>query len=834
MHIKKILSSESSEKSVSQKLTLLLNIAFVLALVLTIVSPLFYSWGRFLFGGDTIQPFDSSSLQKYLYQWVGVGNGQYFSLSYFPIFCLYRLFEFFHLSALLSSYAILLGINIISAIGVYKLIKLVYQPKNDYLLVFPIIFYLLSPARLNGWNYMITYAFIPIFVYFVFKIVIKKNIGYLDIILMNVAIAFSSLDLPNPKYLFHLYLIFFVVMGMGLIVGLIDRKFIRNNIMKAILFFALSAYIILPQAYFAKNYSPTQYGVHTQDGYQDEGQMMDFGIATIDKMFLLHHDNINLDLAQKESYSNKRVTYIAGAFFILLIIYGCFLDKPKKIMMTESVVLSLICIYLYFAIGSNPPTGGWYEYFVANFALLAFLRTTVGAVFYLSLFYSVLLFGVLVYVKKNRALITALLIVALVVSSYPIILGQTYLNRNPSGDEEIATNSHGVDIPQGYFDVAAALSEKKLDAKVLNLKSDLSYISNNWGYFGISPYSYLQNNNIGYKDIITDYSKHNVAFLYDDKSIKTATNVKYQTSDGGDKILSKDFIDVYSVDRANFLPHIYVPTQSIVADGYPQDVSGIIDQNQLKARSAVFLKSQNEGEDSALAKLVAEIKNAPVIEYRKVNPTKYVLTIHNARGVFPVIFSEAYNRNWNIYSRRISGSVESTDISKYKVLDGNTEDQASVVEIRDFIKHGYVSELGTQGDKTILHYVWANYRKTVSYKEKYNIGFVSKNFQGTIQNDNMSDSGALNSVFKKPEIDESQHLVANGYSNSWVISTDSLCISDNVCNKNQDGTYDIPLTLEFKPQLIYYVSIIISLAGLICALLLWFVQYSRRKKKTSE
>ena len=132
--------------------------------------------------------------------------------------------------------------------------------------------------------------------------------------------------------------------------------------------------------------------------------------------------------------------------------------------------------------------------------------------------------------------------------------------------------------------------------------------------------------------------------------------------------------------------------------------------------------------------------------------------------------------------------------------------------------------------------------------------FVSKNFQGTIQNDNLPSGKFYETWFEKP-IDDQNHLMVNGYANSWVIDVNKVCGQDSeiatpaspslggsldaprndkaVCVKNPDGTYDMEIVVEFWPQRLFYVGVGISGATLLfCLTYLGFDFY--RRKKTRE
>ncbi len=70
-------------------------------------------------------------------------------------------------------------------------------------------------------------------------------------------------------------------------------------------------------------------------------------------------------------------------------------------------------------------------------------------------------------------------------------------------------------------------------------------------------------------------------------------------------------------------------------------------------------------------------------------------------------------------------------------------------------------------------------------------------------------------TYFKKYLSESGHLVVNGYANSWLINTQELCDSSRKCVRNDDGSYDIALVVEFWPQRVFYFSLFISVVTLI-------------------
>jgi len=816
--------------------------------VIIIISliPVICSWNALVIGGDIIVPFNSSSLVKYFYQWLQLQNGLYFSINYFPLYLYYKITESIGLNIYQISSLLLFFLNLISGFGIYRLAKLFYAKEKPYIYLVPVVFYLLSPALLNGWHYIYIYSFIPWFFYFVFKAIKNKEIKITDLVWMNILLFFSSLDLPNPKYIFHLFLLSFLIFLFSYIFKLVNLKFFLKNSGKFIIFALLSVYLFLPLGYFATHYSPELYGVHVKTGYKDDGKMMDFGLSTIDKMFALHNNNLVLNSLEQKRYETDPLVILLGYSFIFLIIWNLFFIENKSNINKENyriqlILFVLILIYLLFASGSNPPLGFVYEYVVSKFSLFAFLRTSAGAVFFLSPFYAVLLFGFVKNIKKFQPLIVFLLVIFIGIVGYPFLNG-TYYNNVNVVNQYTNRNQHGFKIPDEYFRIKDLIDIRKLDAKILFPQTNLSYINTKWGYFGPVLYQFLYNSyDIGYDNIYSNINNHNVGFAFIDNSLIGA-NTKYNYS--GATMIKDNFISFLTLKRSSFLPHFYTPQTIITTSQNINNLPDIVSQTDYKTRSAIYFN--NTDQTSAVANPLANssplfnpkelkketVSNTPVIEFKKINPTKYRVIIHHAAADFPLVFSESFNDGWKSYLEDYKKSPVNFNAADYKILDGNADDQAGAAEVQSFIGNGDISSLGDLKDKNIAHTKWEDNKEVLDYNESYKIDFISKNFQDTIQNDNLPNGRFYETWFQAPVDNNSNHKMVNGYANSWDIDPAAICQNNPKCTKNADGSYDMELVIEFWPQRLFYIGLFISGTTLIgCLGYLGWDFVKRRKRK---
>jgi hypothetical protein len=271
----------------------------------------------------------------------------------------------------------------------------------------------------------------------------------------------------------------------------------------------------------------------------------------------------------------------------------------------------------------------------------------------------------------------------------------------------------------------------------------------------------------------------------------------------------------YDLDDQHFFPHFYASKSNLVSGQGHEDLTKMISDERYQSYSAFIFKEQNVTRKAALEKVTKDnLEGEHILEFKKINPTKYRVMVHGAKGGFLMVFSESFHDGWKAYLNRNAGIKNQDDdwqrkTDSYRVLDGNDYDQASPSELEEFIEKGWVSTLGDREEKKIKHKKLEKGKEVTDYLEKYTIDFISKNFQGTIQNDNLSEGNVFETWFQTPIDNQENHLVANGYANSWFIDADNMC-HNGYCRKNPDGTYDFELIVEFHPQRFLYLGFLMS------------------------
>ncbi|MDP3975681.1 MAG: hypothetical protein Q8P95_02075, partial [bacterium] len=98
-------------------------------------------------------------------------------------------------------------------------------------------------------------------------------------------------------------------------------------------------------------------------------------------------------------------------------------------------------------------------------------------------------------------------------------------------------------------------------------------------------------------------------------------------------------------------------------------------------------------------------------------------------------------------------------------------------------------------------------------------------------NNNSLPSGPLWETWFQEPLPEENHLMVNGYANSWWIDVDEICKKQNKCIQNPDGSYDLELVIEFWPQRLFYIGLAISGTTLLLILTYLSLSAIRNRRK---
>ena len=687
-----------------------------------------------------------------------------------------------------------------------------------------------------------TFSLTPLLTYSLISYFKYRQKKYFFLSFLSLFIISSTLQ--------HLILAYALIFLFSLVYR--DYKFFLKL---GVLHFLLSLYWILPLFYVSPEIIKTELAVDYTSGLVNSSSK--FYSALINSEYFANRNLYNLALNNK--YLSFiwffNATLLVAVSLISLFKARFFTKRKREIILGFSL---MFLFSLFFVKGGREPFGNavlfLYEK-VPFFKLYRSLQHYLG--FYVIAISALFLFSGSFLIQKNRRF--ALLLFALIfINAMPWWYSLDLGAKNITSTNQVSSYFNQFYLTEGNENMYA-LNNLPLDFGVMHVppghsinffavgKNEFNFITRPEGkiksqggdeglYYGNKKFYATDGPANNLTDVLDDMEKDMYTredFFDRYKNIFPLLNIRYfvirddagpvfsknkyffntenikiaaARSDFFSSLETKDFITI--AKSKDFLPHFYTPKDVITSGASVKSLLDIVSMPDRQIRSVIFFKNQNNGKLENL-EFIAN-NNGRILEFKKINLVKYRVRAHYAEGRFPLVFSESFHKWWKAYLvKNQKSKIKNQNPEFYKISDGNEEEQASETELRDYVDNGWVSDLG---------------------KEKYKIDFISKNFQGTIQNDNLPKGKIWETWFKKP-LSEENHLMANGYANSWIINTDEICKEADKCVKNSDGTYDLELVIEYWPQRLFYLGLFVSGLTVFGSFGYLFFDYRRRKKE---
>lgn len=695
-----------------------------------------------------------------------------------------------------------------------------------------------------GSNVMyLTFSFIPLLLYSIISYhrTARKTLFFI-LSLLSLIIVSSTLQ--------HLVLAYFLLIILSIV-----YKDIKLFLKLGICHFLFGFYWIIPLLYASSEIIGSEMAGDYAENLKISAPT--FLEAVINKEYVFRRNIYNLAL-------NKSFLIWAWLFngFLLLIVSLSCLLKPKIFKKEHRKIISGFLIVFLMSLmlltGARRPFGSVVLFLYNHFSVFNLYRSLQHYISFYVIGISVLfIFSGLFLLKKRKAFVFMLALLIFInalpwwytldlgtkniasSNQVPSYFGQFYLtegNKKMYGLNKLALDFGVLHLPPGFSvsflavgkndfdfftyrdlkihsqggDAGLAFGNKKFYSTdgqtpnltdILNILEEKMYTESDFFNKNKNLFPFL---NIRYfvlrEDINPIFSKN--ANIFNIQNIRHAIT----QSDIFSSIKNEDFISIIKLKDQYFLPHFYTPKDLIKADkslnDLPQVVSGLGEQ----IRSAIYLNEQNKDNLQKINQSPDIISNTPVLEFKRINPTKYKVVVHQAKEDFPLVFTESFHRNWEVYISSPTLPIQNLNLnnllSSYKVSDENREEQVAKEELEHYIESDWISALGNS--------------------------FISKNFQDTIQNENLSRGHIWDTWLRKPAITQENHWLANGYVNSWWIALDKIKKSGEYI-QNPDGSIDFELIIEFWPQRLICLGFIVS--GLVLFGCLGHLGYRRFKKR---
>ncbi len=483
-------------------------------------------------------------------------------------------------------------------------------------------------------------------------------------------------------------------------------------------------------------------------------------------------------------YYQSPLLMFLGFFPILVALSSLLLVVKNKVRWHGDFIFFFLLLLfgLFISMGKNSAVILWCANHLPLFYTLFSLPSYYGGIF-IAIGFSVLIgYGFMFacqHSKSSRMRISILLlsIGAIMFYGYPVWTGQFI----PQGNRMLGAGQY--QIPPYVFDLKKQSDKESLNYRIFPLPySKLGYYAYNWppgGFNGADPLINILSKPVvigtGLGMQIADTTTQRIdvkTFL----RMSSFLNVRYIMNKKDANLLHIKNNAWYTVPDPTFLNSLYregaissfgkidlikVPDDLFLPKLYTPLT--IINEDNLNELPNI-VSQKNYKTRSAIYFNNQNNSNATtdqtILEYRMINPTKYRVRVHSAQGTVPLVLSENFHEAWKVY-------LSSPDNLKFKI---------------------------------------SNFK-------------LNPPIQGTIQNDSLPAGPIYETWFKKPISEDKNHLMVNGYANSWLIDSNRLChpelVSGSKCIQNPDGSYDFELVIEFWQQRLYYLGLAISIVTFI-------------------
>ncbi len=666
--------------------------------------------GELELGGDSHRLFfydPISNLKSFaIYSVVPWGTG---TVSYNQYFLPYILFVFLIKSIFVSSTIV---INIFNGIKlafgfvfIFLIIKEFLQRKSVEEMtlgewsgsIVASFFYVLSPAILNNMKYaLVTHDQVflnPLFFYLLLKYVQENKFKYLWVILVVSFIFSSNFAIYNPPiYAFYPIILSFLFFYTKLV---LKKKFpMKGLLVSGIIFVFLHLFHVIPllSTLFSKG---TELNSRTFESISGTN----IGLSYFDSIVQFSKVSASI-LLVPEFYLPALSLFIAP----FIIIFGLIFSKKNNLY----ILLCIFFLMTLFLVSANITRLGR-EFYRVFFLIPGFgmFRNFSGQWQWVYTFFYSLLFGLsiikILSALKKKYMISLILIIFILILLRSIpILDSSVIRVSQRGSKGLSSI---IVMDAHYKKLLKYIYELPSDGKMLHVPfTDFAYNlvggSNNGVYVGQSMTSLLvgRNDFAGYQHM-DPYSqvfkilveKKNFSLmkrmlellqvryilLNQDNNISdkyfpefpygytnvpaSSKSISFVEKIAEKKIFSSGDYHLYELDNSDYLPHFYPASNILTYDAnkkYSKPYYGALSffplENGEKTENIRSVYIENSICKSLTIKNICgkkgkRGKHMIKIFYKKINPTKYKLSILGVKEPVIIVFQEAYNSHWKIF-----------------------------------------------------------------------------------------------------------------------------------------------------------------------------------------
>ncbi len=650
---------------------------------------------------------------------------------------------------ILLFFVLLFLIQVITFVGMLKLAQHYSKEQeerdrstiiNSILATLFYCFNLLTIIYFNGgifWSVssVLSYAFAPLAFYFLIKFLFSRQFDTRDSVASAIVMFMSAITL---MFIVPLLFGFVVIVGTSLFLIKINYQKIKKMFLTLFLFLLMFSMFIIIIIFEAKFNTSNVITKNLENGMS--------GSIAVGIPYMFNHyfawtlynywEPRNIVSFAKYYFS---LSYLIPLFLLYFLIFTSFL-KDKKLLKKSFSFLAVYLVALFFAKGSLPPLGFIYSYLINNFSIFLTIRTPDTKFGFLAMLsFSILL--LMVFINTNRlkykSIVIVLFLVCLVFINIPLITGEAFIGKVvPDKSGSIVTNN-----PVG---TEAVVDEVNSDKTISNI---IIYPPNSF------PNVVHDGKLFTGREFLSSYISKPVLFEGDSR----------ENADFENKLKNlfkrKDLSEIpklnvsYIIIRKDF----YIDKERKDAQAFGEEiqnsqyVSKIIDnQNYLVYK----VKDEFRGT------IISTSNSDVLIQYNKISPIKYEISLHNLRPDTNLKFAESYNKYWELY------------------LEKNTE------------------MTGMNGKP-----------------ELYNFSDLR--------------------FFYTKDMFSNTHVLKDGSENNWKLDPNFIVSNfpSDFYEKNADGTINVTITMYYKPQIYFYLGLILSVMTFLSSIGYLIISRQNRKRK---
>jgi|GEM_PF-1763495 len=518
---------------------------------------------------------------------------------------------------------------------------------------------------------------------------------------------------------------------------------------------------------------------------------------------------------------------ILSSFCMLLLLVTNL--RKKYISRFEMFLYIVFIVNLFLAKGIHGPYAGIFKYIFDNVSVLQMFRATYTKFMPLAIFSTAILIGIIIehtlvcnLVKFNKYLLSTILIL-LLLNAWPLLSGKS------------VRKFHLSEIPDEYNELREFFSTKQLDFAVLSIPQ-LEGSALQWGKDNYYAGQFYQDSYMLGRPVwnVSWFNTKLAKYYADSRNLEAGIKISRRY---GIKyvLLHKDIPEDYDfggglrysvggVSESSKMLDVLSTSSNVklIKENKLFNLYEIADSDYIPT---VHYYSQDNGDTIGGYEEFSNDKSN-TLEYKKINPTTYLICGHRIRGTKAIILNTSYHKDWQLTLKPYAQSkITLPNSSDYFIFNGNENDQMSLEELTPAILRHKISTLGNLAEKSrqgsLLSYL-PTYDHPINFlaktnrrtsTEKFRIDFISNEYANSIQNNNLEKTPeGIPAVLIK------DHRIANGYVNSWVIDTNELCKDKQNCIYNEDGSYDVMLTAEYNPQKYFVLGLFCSFVTFILSL----------------